>query len=431
MVVGGGFAGMAVAARLAKLGHAVTLHESQARLGGSIAPVTHDGFAWERHASTLTLPAVLRDLFRKTGRPLEAELELTFCVPGRRHVFTDREVLDLPFGSRADQAEALAGLMGGRAAAAWTSHLDGLGDVWEVLRRRTLDVPFAGRSAFDRDAWRTLQPRRSLRRTANRLSRDERLRAVLVDRHRLAGQDPRRIPGFCTVVEHVERAFGRWQPVGGMAHLVDALGARLSTRRVEVRLCSPVLDVSLTGSRADGVVLAGGEQAPADIVVWTAPGRPQRLRSSEPEQRAAVPAGHTYLGLAGTDLPDLPAEVFLHGEPPLLLRTGGRAPAGHRAWTVVHRAASEDVLITMARRGIDVRAAVVATSTRLPPRVLDARGGSEAGMAWRSYRSGLRRPVPATPLRGLFRIGADVHPGPGLVAAGLAAAQVAEAVGRA
>jgi len=123
--------------------------------------------------------------------------------------------------------------------------------------------------------------------------------------------------------------------------------------------------------------------------------------------------------------------VFLHGEPLLLVRTGGQAPLGHRAWTVEHHPAREDVLATMARRGIDVRTAVVARSTHTPPEVGGSHQDSGAGMAWRGYRSGLRRPVPATQIERVYRIGADVHPGPGLVAAGLAAAQVAEAVGRA
>jgi len=430
-VVGGGFAGMAVAARLAKLGHTVTLHEAGEHLGGSLAPLAQDGFRWDRHASTLTLPAVLRDLFRKSGRPLEAELDLTFCSPGRRHVFEGRAVLDLPFGSRAGQVEALAELIDAKAAMAWTSHLDALGDVWEVLRRRTLDVPFAGRVAFDRDAWRTLQPRRSLRRTAHMVSRDERLRSLLVDRHRLAGQEPRGLPGSCTVVEHVERSFGRWQPAGGMGCVVEAISARLSTRRVDVRLGSPVLDLSYAGNRVAGVVLAGGEQTPADVVVWTAPHRPGRLTSTEHAQSEAAPAARTYLGLHEADLPELPAEVFLHGDPLVLVRTGGQAPPGHQAWTVEHQPDDEDVVLTMARRGIDVRTAVVARSTSTPAEVVDERGASGAGIRWRGYRSGLRRPVPITPIDHLYRIGADVHPGPGLVAAGLAVAQVAEAVGRA
>lgn len=429
VVVGGGFAGIACAARLAKLGHSVTLHEAGDRLGGSLAPVVHDGFAWDRQASTLTLPAVLRDLFRKSGRPLETELELTFCVPGRRHVFEEREVLDLPFGSRVGQVEALTEVLGATPAAAWTSHLDALGDVWEVLRRRTLDVPFTGRAGFDQEAWRALQPRRSLRRAAHRVSRDERLRALLVDRHRLVGQDPRGVPGFCTVIEHLERSFGRWQPTGGMGAVVEALTARLRTRAVEVRLGSRVLDASCPAGQVDGVVLADGGHAPADVVVWTAPRRPRQLTDTEPDQSVAIPAARAYLGLRDADLPDLPAEVFLHGDPLVLVRTGGQAPPGHQAWTVEHHPGSEDVVLTMARRGIDVRAAVVARSTCSPAEIVGDRGASGAGVAWQGYRSGLRRPRPETPLVGMYRIGADVHPGPGLVAAGLAAAQVAESVG--
>ena len=69
VVIGGGFGGLASALRLAKLGHDVTLVE-QAELGGALVPVTADGFAWDTVTHTL-LPGVVRDLFRKTGRPLE------------------------------------------------------------------------------------------------------------------------------------------------------------------------------------------------------------------------------------------------------------------------------------------------------------------------------------------------------------------------
>ena len=47
VVVGGGFGGLASAARLAKLGHEVTLLERLPVLGGALVPTTVGGYSWD------------------------------------------------------------------------------------------------------------------------------------------------------------------------------------------------------------------------------------------------------------------------------------------------------------------------------------------------------------------------------------------------
>ena len=111
VVVGGGFAGLSAAARLAKLRHDVALLEAGDRLGGRLHGHVVDGQAWPLDVETVSLPGVFRDLFRKSGRPLERVLELTKTA-GRRHMFDDRSVLDLPLGNRGDQHEAIVGVFG-------------------------------------------------------------------------------------------------------------------------------------------------------------------------------------------------------------------------------------------------------------------------------------------------------------------------------
>src|SRR5690606_38178791 len=109
-VVGGGFAGMAVSARLAKLGHQVHLLERSTTLGGALATESLDGFTWDSGPTTTLLPAVVRDLFRKSGRPLEREVDLQPLDLVREHRFEDGTHLRLPGGSRAAQVEAFDGL---------------------------------------------------------------------------------------------------------------------------------------------------------------------------------------------------------------------------------------------------------------------------------------------------------------------------------
>ena len=70
VVIGGGLGGCASAVRLAKLGHDVTVVEHRPTVGGAIGVVEQDGFRWDSGPTSTALPAVLRDLFRKSGRPL-------------------------------------------------------------------------------------------------------------------------------------------------------------------------------------------------------------------------------------------------------------------------------------------------------------------------------------------------------------------------
>src|SRR4051812_5352323 len=138
VVVGGGFGGLAVALRLAKLGHPVTLVEER-ELGGVLTPFERSGFSWDAVTHTL-LPGVARDLFRKTGRPLEKELELAQLDCLREHWFEDGSSLVLTAG-RTHQYDAFEAL-GPGLGTPWLRHVERYADDWEVVRRGYAEVPW-------------------------------------------------------------------------------------------------------------------------------------------------------------------------------------------------------------------------------------------------------------------------------------------------
>ena len=64
----------------------------------------------------------------------------------------------------------------------------------------------------------------------------------------------------------------------------------------------------------------------------------------------AIPPVVSHVGLRG-EVPDLPHEVVLHGDPLIVVRTGGQAPAGGAAWTLLGRGRlAEDIVTALAAR---------------------------------------------------------------------------------
>lgn len=431
IVIGAGLGGLAAAARIAKLGHQVTICERRDRIGGVLGTIEADGFRWDAAAASTTLPATLRDLFRKSGRPLEQVAQLDPIQEPRRHLFTDGTVLDLPLTDRAGQLDAWRDLAGEKASLEWTDLVDSYGETWQLLRKNALEAPLPDKGSFG--AWRALRPWQSLEKVGRRKLSDERAREVLAFHATVHGSEPSKTPGYFGVGTYLERTFGRWTFDEGFAVLVDALGKRLAERKVEVRLGVDVAGVLTADGVVTGVRLADGTEVPTDLVVSDID--PRELFEhlvvdpAAKKERKRILSTHlaesqyvVHLGLR-EPLPELPFETVLHGDPPVLIRRAGDAPPGHQAWSVlVHGYPSDDVVDLLVARGLPIRDHVVSRQTS---------GSWWTGIAWEGARTASRRAKNVTGVKGLYCVGAGAHPGGGVPAVVLGAAIVADAVGKA
>lgn len=408
VVVGGGFGGLSAAARLAKLQHDVTLLGSSAALGGRLRGHTVGDTTWQLCLDTVTLPGVLRDLFRKSGRPLEQVLTVV-PTDGRRHVFADKSVLDLPFGNRADQHDAIVAAAGSDR---WTPWLDSMADVWDVVRRsliETLDPP-------PRSVRREL-PLRRLSRRAYKELRDERLESMVLAPLVLAGDHPEFVPAFAAVDHYVERTFGRWRIEGGLPALAAALANRVEERGIDIKTETHAHELEVESGRVAGVVTDSGS-VPADVVIWCGSRTPRPL--PETPGLPVIPASRTLIRLAPS-APDLPRDLLAHGKPPLHLWSDGSD-----AWTIAHQNA-EDPLIALVRVGIDLRPHVIERHDLSPVELVSL---GAWGWQWQGWHTTQTRPTRA--LAGtLYFAGANAHPGATIEMVGSATATIADTIGKA
>lgn len=428
VVIGGGFGGMASAARLAKLGHEITLVEAAPRLGGALGTVHQDGFTWDSGPTHTLLPAVIRDLFRKTGRPAEKEIELVPVEPAQRHRFADKTILDLPAGSRAAQAEAVEAALGGGAGAAWTSYVDDFGEVWEALRKDFYERPFDPGHA-SKDAKALLSTRLTMHKLVNREFKDKRLRALALHRTTFDGQDPRNVPAWVGMWSYIEQNFGLWTVRGGMGQLTEVLADRLATRGVTVLTGTTAQDIVIEGGRPKAVAIDHGEIDCDHVVVGIDPRRLPALARLVEQTMPAIPPVICHIGLVG-DVPEVPAEVVFHGDPTLVLRTTGTAPDGAHAWTLLGRGRlAEDIVTALHRAGVPVRDRVEVRVDRSPLELVKEWSGSPMGVLWQGRNTLVRMLDHKTPIENVWLTGAHSPTGSGLPSVGLSAALVAQQIG--
>lgn len=445
VVIGGGFGGLACAARLAKLGHQVTLLERSKRLGGALSTVSDGDFTWPVGPTATLLPAVLRDLFRKSGRSLERDVDLVPLGLGTEHRFADGTRVALPNGSAAEAALAVDLLASGHDSGldaglgkAWTDYVGSFAETWELVRRDYLERPWRPDLAAPATA-RLLESRRSLAGRIRRDLPDPRLRLMAGYPFAADGHDLRKVPAWLGITAYVEQRFGVWSTVDRLASVTNALVERLETRGVTVLTDTTARDLVVRGGKVTGVAVGGGEadgwQVDADLVVCAID--PRRLPALAPHLARATPVTpphQCYLGLEG-DVPALSHEVALHGDPLLVIRPGsvGATEPGRptrTAWTVSARSGGDlDVLEVLAQRGLDVRHQVVTRLDRTPQQLLEGWGTSPLGVVWRGRSTVRGRLGPDTPIPGVYAAGAHGTPGSGIPFVGLSAALVAQVVG--
>ena len=486
VVIGGGVGGLAVAARLARMRHDVTLVERSDTVGGKLGEWERDGFRFDTGPSLVTLPATLRDLFLKTGKPLEDVLDLRPLELLARYRFPDGTRMDLPNTGVHGIASAFQDALGGSAGADWSRFHERAERTWSVARTPFVESPLDGPASLARlaarrplDMWR-IAPWRTLR-DVGRSSFDDPRQALFLDRYATyTGSDPRRAPAVLSVVPYVEHTFRGWYVPGGLRRIADVLRERAELRKVRVVTGAEVVRISLSDGRVDGVELHDGSRIDADIVVSDVDARvlyehlvarPDLMR---PLRRATPSLSGFVLMLALRDRRPMAHHTVLFGadydaemdavfgpdvrpadDPTIYISApADAADGGHEAWFVLANAARHGtgpgcvdwdapgvasayaarILDLLADRGHDVRDRLLFAEHRSPAdleRETNSPGGAIYGTSSNGWRAAFLRPANRSPVPGLFLVGGSAHPGGGLPMVLMSAAITAELIGRA
>ena len=184
VIVGAGYAGLSAALRLAGAGRKVTVIERESVPGGRSGLLKKDGYSFDTGPSLLTLPAVYKDFFQRTGKPMGLVCPIESVNPSFDYRFTDGSNVKFANLSRKETLDAITASFGADSASQWDRIMKRAEKMWDVSRgpfiesELTSPLSLLKRVSFLRDL-RIIAPWRSLRGVIRLSSiRGERCQAV-------------------------------------------------------------------------------------------------------------------------------------------------------------------------------------------------------------------------------------------------------------
>lgn len=284
VVVGGGVAGLATAAQLAKAGMRVTLYEKNSEVGGRCQSVESSkvkGYRWDTGPSLLLLPKKYEDAYRRLGSDIKKELNLQRVDPPYRVVFGDETYVDVDYdpirmteqmekfepGCTSNYYRFLSAArrmldMGverfvDRQFESWPELVDPVGLLPELISRGWFSIPLINMLFSIDDLMKSW-------------FKDERLRALFTFQTLYVGLTPYNSPGALCLLAGTDLTDGVWYPMGGWRGVKDTLASLAEKNGVAIKTNSDVDEVIVSGGKAVGLKLRNGDEVCADVVVVNA-----------------------------------------------------------------------------------------------------------------------------------------------------------------
>lgn len=268
VVIGAGFAGLAVASCLAKAGHTVTLVEKNKTPGGRARVFQAGGFVFDMGPSWYWMPDVFEQYFAFFERKSADFYQLKRLDPSYRVFFGKEGTVDLP-AAMPDLYDLFNGLEPG-SGAALQEFLKQAAYKYEVGMRKLVYKP--GRSLKEFMSLRLLldvlrlDVFKSLHGHARKFFNHPQLLQIIEFPVLFLGATPRNTPALYSLMNYADMGLGTWYPMGGMHKIVEGLVHLAEEQGVKLVMDCPVHEIRVENGRATRVVTGKGDFA-ADVVV--------------------------------------------------------------------------------------------------------------------------------------------------------------------
>ncbi len=271
IVIGAGCGGLTAGALLAKQGRKVLLLEQGNLLGGCCSTFERDGYFFDVGASIIEVIDSMEEAFQLLGTTFRDEVGLVSCDPVYSCVFRDGSKLTVPLSIEGTKeamariseedaesfprfAQYISRLLNESLDGFFTSPANGFGDMGKILRANPGLLKYG--SLFVSSYQDVLR----------KWFKNDKIQQSMGFQSFYVGLPPELAPGIFSLLAYSEHE-GVYYSKGGMIAVPQALAGCGEKEGMEVRLDTRVERLIVSNRRAEGVILAGGEEVTAPVIV--------------------------------------------------------------------------------------------------------------------------------------------------------------------
>ncbi|MFD2890984.1 phytoene desaturase family protein [Flavobacterium chuncheonense] len=265
-IIGSGFAALAAASYLAQAGHAVSIYEKNATLGGRARRLSKDGFHFDMGPTWYWMPDVFEKFFGDFGKTTSDFYKLHKLSPAYRVYFSKDDSVTI-----SDNLSAII--------STFESIEKGSGKKLEkFIKTAQMNYNIAvgemvykpGDSVLELVSLETIlrvnQFFSTISTDVRKQFKDERLRQILEFPVLFLGAKPSDTPSFYNFMNFADFGLGTWHPEKGMYAVVEAMVGLAKGLGVAFKTNAAVSEIIVENNAAKGIVV-NGERITADIVL--------------------------------------------------------------------------------------------------------------------------------------------------------------------
>ncbi|MCU0362359.1 MAG: phytoene desaturase family protein [Bacteroidales bacterium] len=288
VVIGAGIGGIATSVYLARNGYDVAIYEKNGSPGGRCGQIIRDGHRFDVGATMLMMPGIYRKVFASLGIPLFEKNDIS-PLPHLYDIYFDNNEIISFSPERETMRAKLESIEPGSFDRAEKYIKNGY-EIFDLginkLIGRNFDNVFQFTSLRNLVLLFKLKTFISNWNYARKFFTNEQLRMAYTFQNIYVGQSPFDSPALFSMVPAAELVEGSFFPEGGMYSIVERLLEAASGLGVKIIYDSPVAGISVSGNKADDLVLENGERIKADIIIANAD-LPYVYRKLLPDRRKA------------------------------------------------------------------------------------------------------------------------------------------------